>query len=127
MIESELKLAEMTRNLGNHKRTTAYERSEISGYLNGYKRVPQTFQSASELVDIHRQEHSKALGTIIYKSHNIENTNLSSTYLSTPLLASKHIYYVECGNTGMFCRSAPLFCYPNRKTCHINCIMLYVL
>ena len=73
MIESELKLAQMTRNLENHNRTTAYERSEISGYFNGYKRVPQTLHSASELVHIHRQEHSKALGTIIYKSHNIEN------------------------------------------------------
>ena len=37
------------------------------------------------------------------------------TFLSTLLLASVHIYYVGCGNTGMFCRSAPLFCYPNRK------------
>ena len=27
----------------------------------------------------------------------------------------------------MFCRSAPLFCYPNRKTCHVNCIMICVL
>ena len=27
----------------------------------------------------------------------------------------------------MFYRSAPLFYYPNRKTCHINCIMLCVL
>ena len=127
MIESELKLAQMTRNLENHNRTTAYERSEINGYLNGKKRVPQTLHSASELVHIHRQEHSKALGTIIHKSHNIENTNLSSTVLSTLLLASIHIYYVGCGNTGMFCRSTPLFCYTNRKTCHINCIMLFVL
>ena len=75
MFESELKLAQMTRNQENHNRTTAYERSEINGYLNGYKRVPQTLHSASELVHIHKQEHSKALGTIIYKSHNIENTN----------------------------------------------------
>ena len=72
MIESELKLAQMTRNLENHNRTTAYERSEINGYLNGYKGVPQTLHSASELVHIHRQEHSKALGTIIHKSHNIK-------------------------------------------------------
>ena len=56
-----------------------------------------------------------------------ENTNLSSAFLSTLLLASIHIYFVGCGNTGMFCRSAPLFCYPNRKTCHINCIILCVL
>ena len=35
MIESELKLALMTRNLENHNRTTACERSEINGYLNG--------------------------------------------------------------------------------------------
>ena len=35
MIESEHKLALMTRNLENHMRTTAYERSEINGYLNG--------------------------------------------------------------------------------------------
>ena len=48
----------------------------------------------SELVHIHRQAHSKALGTIIYKSHNIENTNLSSIFLSTLLLASIHINYV---------------------------------
>ena len=115
MIESELKLTQMTRNLENHNRTTACERSEINGYLNVYKRVPQTLHSASELVHIHKQEHSKALGTILYKSHNIENTNLSSTFLSTRLLVSIHIYYVGCGNTGMFCRSAPLFCYPNRK------------
>ena len=81
MIESEHKLAQMTRNLENHNRTTAYEQLEINGYLNGYKRVPQTLHSASELVHIHRQEHSKALGTIIHKSHNIENTNLSSTFL----------------------------------------------
>ena len=28
----------------------------------------------------------------------------------------------------MFCRSAPLFCYTNRNTCHINCIIwLFVL
>ena len=80
-----------------------------------------------KLVHIHGQEHNKALGTIIYKSHNIENTNLASTFLSTLLLASTHIYFVGCGNTGMFCRSAPLFCYHNRKTCHINCIMLCVL
>ena len=95
MIDPELKLAQMTRNMEDHKRTTAYERSEINGYLNGLKRVPQTLHSASELVHIHRQENSKALGTMIYKSHiNIENTNLSSTFLSTLLLASKHIYYV---------------------------------
>ena len=117
----------MTRNLENHNRTTAYERSEINGYLNGYKRVPQTLHSASELVHIHKQEHSKALGTIIYISLNMENTYLSSTFLSTLLLASINIYYVGCGNTGMFCRSAPLFFYPNRKNCHINCIMLCVL
>ena len=127
MIESELKLARMTRNLENHNRTTAYEQSEINGYLKGYKRVSQTLHSASELVNIHRQEHSKALGTIIYKSHNIENTNLSSTFLSTLLLASIHFYYVGYGNTVMFCRSAPLFYNPNRKKCHINCIMLCVL
>ena len=96
MIESELKLAQMTRKLENHNRTIAYERSEINGYLNGKQRVPQTLHSASELVHIHRQEHSKALGTIIYKSHNIENTYLSSTFLSTLLLASIHINYV-CG------------------------------
>ena len=124
MIESELKLALMTKYLENHNRTTACERSEINGYLNCYKRVPQTLHSASELVHIHKQEHSKALGTIIYKSHNIENTNLSSTFLSTLLFTSIHINYVGCRNTGMFCRSAPLFCYPNRKTCHIYCIML---
>ena len=99
MIESELKLALMTRNLENHNRTTAYERSEINGYL---KRVPQTLHSASELVHIHRQEHSKALGTIIYKSHTIKNTHLSSTFLFTLLLASIHIYYVGCRHTGMF-------------------------
>ena len=29
--------------------------------------------------------------------------------------------------TTPFCRSAHLFCYPNRKTYHINCIMLCVL
>ena len=97
MIASELKLAQMTRNMENHNRKTAYERSEINGYLNGYKRVPKTLHSASELVKIHRQEHGKALGTIIYKSHNIENTNLSSTFLSTLLLASIHIYYGERG------------------------------
>ena len=97
MIESELKLALMTRNLENHNRTTAYEPSEINGYLNGKNRVPQTLHSASELVHIHRQEHSKALGTIIYNSHNIENTNLSSTFLSTLLLASIHIYYLDVG------------------------------
>ena len=84
-------------------------------------------ESELKQVHIHRQEHSKALGTIIYKPHNIENTNLSSTFLSTLLLASIHIYFVGCGNTGMFCRSAHLLCYPNRKTCHINCIMLFVL
>ena len=60
----------------------------------------QTLHSASELVHIHRQEHSKALGTIIYKSHNIENTNLSSTFLSTLLFTSIHINYVGCRNTG---------------------------
>ena len=128
MIESELKLAQMTRNIENHNRTTAYERSEINGYLNGLKRVPQTLHSASELVHIHRQEHCKALSTIIYKSHNMENTNLSSIFLSTILLASLHIYYVGCGNTGMFCRSAPLFFYPTRKNLSYNlyygmCIM----
>ena len=109
MIESELKLAQLTRNLGNHNRTTAYEWSEINGNLNGLKRVPQTLHSASELVHIHRQEHSKALGTLIYKAHNIENTNLSLTFISTLLLVSIHIYYVGCRDTGMFCRSAPLF------------------
>ena len=35
MIESELKLAQMTRKLENHNRMIAYERSEINGYLNG--------------------------------------------------------------------------------------------
>ena len=52
MIESELKLAQMTRNLENHNRTTAYEWSGINFYLNGYERVPHTLHTASELVHI---------------------------------------------------------------------------
>ena len=83
MIESELKLALMTRNLENHNRTTAYEWSEINGYLIGKKRLPQTLHSASDIVHIHRQEHSKALGTVIYKSHNIENTNFIDIFIYT--------------------------------------------
>ena len=111
MIESEAQTGTDDKKPGEpQQNVTAYERSEINGYLNGYKRVPQTLHLASELIHIHRQEHSKALGTIIYKSHNIENTNLSSTFLSTLLLASIHIHYVGCGNTGMLCRTPPLFC-----------------
>ena len=59
---------------------------------------------------------------------NLESRAISARVTKLLLFLVKHVINIFImWEYWYVCRSAPLFCYPNQKTCHINCIMLCVL